>query len=65
MDVEDDFERCVALVDACAARTAKRTADPAVEIELPVAIEPAPATPAHELALVLGLTHDELELSGR
>ncbi len=61
MEAEADFERCVGLVAARAARTARRAAEPALVIEPPPDIEPAAGTPAHALARALDLSLDEVE----
>ena len=62
MDPAVEFERCIGLVAASAARTAKRILDPETASPLPPAIVPQPGTPAHELAVALALAPDEVEL---
>jgi hypothetical protein len=62
MDPAVEFERCIRLVAASAARTAKRTVTAEAVSPLPPAIVPQPGTPGHELAVALALGPDEVEL---
>ena len=62
MDPAVEFERCIGLVAASAARTAKRAVAADAVSPLPTAIAPQPGTPGHELAVALVLSPDEVEL---
>jgi hypothetical protein len=62
MDPAVEFERCIGLVAASAARTAKRIVEPEAVSPLPPAVVPQPGMPGHELAVALALGPDEVEL---
>jgi hypothetical protein len=62
MDPVVELERCIALVAASAARTARRSSASDMLPELPGPIIPTPGTPGHELAVALALVPDEVEL---
>jgi hypothetical protein len=62
MDPAEEFERCLRIVGARAERTARRAAEPTLELAAPGPIELVAGTPAHELSIALGLAPDESEL---